>query len=186
MKRSLLILAIVGCSAVSTEAMAQSNMGLKRIGAAVGYVSPENLDGTFSLGVFADMGTITPNISLEPRIDFWSWSDEQFGAKTSVSDVQFGARGKYWFEVPNSKIRPFAGAGLGIHFLHAKVEIPAQGGFPAEEADDSTNKLGLDLGGGIETAMNERTSLHAEIWYGLVSDFNQFNLRVGVSQKLGQ
>jgi hypothetical protein len=40
------------------------------------------------------------------------------------------------------------------------------------EADDSTNKLGLDLGGGIETAMSERTSLHAEIWYGLVSDFN--------------
>jgi opacity protein-like surface antigen len=186
MKRSLLILAIVGCTALSTEAIAQSNLGLKAIGGAVGYVSPENLDGTFSLGVFADVGTITPNISLEPRIDFWSWSQDQFGVKNSVSDVQFGARGKYWFEVPNSKIRPFAGAGLGLHFLHAKVEIPAQGGFPAQEADDSTNKLGLDLGGGIETAMNERTSLHAEVWYGLVSDFNQFSLRLGISQKLGQ
>lgn len=185
MKRIALMLAFVGCTMGATQALAQSNLGLKRIGAAVGYVSPENLDGTFSIGAFADMGTITPNISLEPRLDFWSWSDEQFGVKTSVSDVSFGARGKYWFEVANPKIRPFAGAGLGLHFLHAKAEIPAQGGFPAMTTEDSTNKLGLDLGGGIQVPMNDRLDFHGEVWYGVVSDFNQFSLRVGLSQKIG-
>lgn len=186
MKRTLLVLAIVSCTVASTKAMAQSDLGLKRIGAAVGYVSPENLDGTFSIGAFADMGTITPKISLEPRLDFWSWSEESFGAKTSVSDVTVGARGKYWFEVANTRIRPFAGAGLGIHFLHAKVDIPAQGGFPAMTSEDSTNKLGLDLGGGIQTPINDRMDFHGEVWYGIVSDVNQFALRVGVSQKIGQ
>lgn len=185
MKRIALMLAILGCTMGATQALAQSNLGFKRIGAAVGYVSPEDLDGTFSIGAFADMGTITPKISLEPRLDFWSWSDESFGVKSSVSDVTLGARGKYWFEVTNSRIRPFAGAGLGIHFLHAKVDIPAQGGAPAMTEEDSTNKLGLDLGGGIQTPMNERMDFHAEVWYGVVSDFNQLSLRVGVSQKIG-
>jgi hypothetical protein len=40
------------------------NMGLKRLGAAVA-TSPESLDGTFSIGVFADVGTITPDISIQ-------------------------------------------------------------------------------------------------------------------------
>jgi opacity protein-like surface antigen len=185
MKRSLLVLAIVSCTVVATETQAQSHLGLERIGAAVGYVSPEQLDGTFSIGAFADMGTLTPRISLEPRIDFWSWSDESFGAKTLISDVTLGARGKYWFEVANSKLHPFAGAGLGIHFLHAKVDIPAQGGFPASTTEDSRNKLGLDLGGGLESPMNDRMDFHAEVWYGIVSDVNQLSLRVGVSQKIG-
>ena len=185
MKRIALMLVMVGCTMGATQALAQSDLGLKRVGAAVGYVSPENLDGTFSIGAFADMGNITPTISLEPRLDFWSWSDESFGAKTSVSDVKIGARGKDWFEVANQRIRPFAGAGLGIHFLHAQVDIPAQGGFPAMTSEDSTNKLGLDLGGGIQAPMNERMDFHAEVWYGVVSDVNQFSLRVGLSQKIG-
>jgi len=66
------------------------------------------------------------------------------------------------------------------------VDIPAQGGFPAMTEEDSTNKLGLDLGGGLQTPINERMDFHAEAWYGIVSDVNQFALRVGVSQKIGQ
>ncbi|HMC37261.1 MAG TPA: outer membrane beta-barrel protein [Actinomycetota bacterium] len=186
MKRMALVLAILTCTVASTETQAQANLGLKRIGAAAGFVSPENLDGTFSIGAFADMGTLTPKIGLEPRLDFWSWSNESFGAKSTVSDVTLGARGKYFFEVANSRIRPFAGAGLGLHFLHAKVDIPAQGGSPAVTAEDSQTKLGLDLGGGLATPLSPRTDFHAEVWYGIVSDVNQFALRVGVSQKIGQ
>jgi opacity protein-like surface antigen len=186
MKRIALALAIVTCTVASTEAMAQAHLGITRLGAAVGFVSPENLDGVFSLGVFADAGTLTPRIAVEPRLDFWSWSESNSGADTKVRDITLGARGKYFFPVENSKIRPFAGAGLGFHFLHAQVDIPAQGGFPAQSAEDSETKLGLDLGGGLATALNDRTDFHAEVWYGIVSDFNQFALRVGISQKLGK
>src|SRR5262249_42874904 len=87
MKRIALALAIMTCTVVATEALAQSDIGFKRVGAAVGFVSPEDLDGIFTFGVFANLGNVTPKIELEPRLDFWSWSDESFGAKTSVRDI---------------------------------------------------------------------------------------------------
>lgn len=184
MKRIALLLAVVTCTVASTEAMAQADLGFKRLGAAVGFVSPENLDGTFTFGVFADAGTITPNLSLEPRIDFWSWSEEDFGVETKVRDIQFGLRGKHGFEVANSNIRPFLGAGLGMHMLNLEVTIPASGGNPEMRAEDSETRLGVDLGGGFSTPMNPVLDFHAEVWYGIVSDFNQFSLRAGISRKL--
>jgi opacity protein-like surface antigen len=162
-----------------------SHMGLKAIGAAVGFVSPEDADGTFSVGAFADWGMITPEIGLESRLDYWSQSESSFGAEASVSDITLGARGKYYFEVSNSDLRPFAGAGLGLHFVHDKVVIPAQFGFPEMTTEDSSTKLGLDLGGGLAIAINPRSDLLTELWYGIVSDVNQFSLRVGMSYRLG-
>ena len=52
------------------------------------------------------------------------------------------------------------------------------------KASGDDTKLGLDLGGGISTAMNAKNDFHAEAWYGIVSDVNQFAVRVGVSHKL--
>lgn len=206
MKRIVVLLVLATC-VLASQAMAQSrgkvsgsssgagqkvsqsspgaDLGFKRVGAAVGYVSPQDIDGTFSLGVFADCGTITPKIAVESRIDYWSHSEEAFGVEASVRDIVVGARGKYLFEMQGSNLRPFAGAGLGLHLLHAKVTTPAFGGFPATTAEDSSTKLGLDLGGGVATAINPQMDLLGELWYGIVSDVSQLSLRVGVSYKLG-
>ena len=185
MKRKALILALALGLLSAHQAMAQSNIGFRAIGANLAFVSPEDLDGTFGLGVFADLGQIAPNIGLEPNIEFWSWSDNQFGVESSIRDISVGARGKYYFEVANPKVRPFAGAGLAMHFLHAEesVSIP---GFPTMTADGDDTKLGLDIGGGISTALNAKNDFRAEAWYGIVSDVSQFALRVGISHKLGQ
>jgi len=185
MKRMSLFLALLLCVLAAPAAMAQSNLGLKNLGVAVGFVSPENINGTFSIGAFADLGTITPRIGLEARLDTWSHSENDFGVEASIRDVTLGARGKYFFEVANPKIRPFAGAGLALHFIGEKVAIPAQGGFPAMTASDSQTKLGLDLGGGFATSINPRADFLGEVWYGAVSDVSQFSLRAGVSYKLG-
>src|SRR5262249_43753739 len=150
---------------VAVHETAGSNMGLKAIGAAVGFVSPENTDGVFSLGGFADWGMITPQIGLESRLDYWSHSETGFGGvKASVRDVILGARGKYYFEMANSTLRPFAGAGLGLHFLHEEAVIPAQNGFPEMRTEDSSTKLGLDLGGGLVIPINPRADLLTEVW----------------------
>lgn len=185
MKCNVLVLTLALSALAAPSAMAQSDLGFKRLGVAVGFVSPENLNGTFSVGAFADHGTVAPHIGLESRIDYWGGSESSFGAETSVRDIAIGARGKYQFEVSGSKIRPFAGAGLALHFVHAKVTIPPQFGLPAMTAEDSSTKLGLDLGGGMASAIGPRTDLLAEVWYGIVSDVGQFSLRVGLSQKLG-
>ncbi len=185
MKRNVLLLTLAFCVLASGAATAQSDLGLKNVGVAVAYVSPEDLDGTFSIGVFANHGTIAPRIGLESRLDYWSHSEDSFGAEAKVSDIAIGARGKYYFQAANPKIRPFAGAGLGIHLLHAKVTTPPQFGFPAMTIEDSSNKLGLDFGGGLATALGPKTDFLAEVWYGVVSDVNQFSLRVGMSYRLG-
>lgn len=185
MKRNVLLLTLALCALTAPVAIAQSDLGLKNLGVAVGYVSPENLDGTFSIGGFADWGTLAPRIGLESRIDFWSWSESAFGVETSVRDITVGARGKYFFDVANPKIRPFAGAGLGLHFIEVNVDMPAQGGFPPMSVSDSETKLGLDLGGGIVAPMGPRTDFLGELWYGIVTDVSQFSLRAGLSWKMG-
>ena len=167
-----------------SRSASRSDFGLKGLGVAVGYVSPENLDGTFSIGAFADLGMITPNIGLEPRVDYWGWSQSEFGVEAKVHDVAVGARGKYFFDLRNSPIRPFAGAGMALHFVGEQVVIPPQGGFPAVTASDSQTKFGVDLGGGITTPAGPRANFNAEMWYGIVSDVSQFSLRAGMSFKL--
>jgi opacity protein-like surface antigen len=212
MKPIVLLLALAICVPVSGEAATQSKtstktqtqtqskttksktrskshsstgFGLKAIGGALGFVSPEGIDGTFSIGAFANLGTITPDIALETRLDYWSKSEESFGAKASVGDINFGVRGKYLFETSNPKVTPFAGAGLGLHHISAKATTPAVPGFPSMTVEDSQTKLGLDFGGGITTRLSPRADFLAEAWYSIVSDVNQFSLRVGVSQRLG-
>ena len=186
MKRMALLLTFTICVCAASPAASQSNLGLKRAGLAVGFVSPEHVNGTFSIGALADWGTMAPRIGLESRLDYWSHTEEDFGIKASVSDVTLGARGKYYFETTNPNIRPFAGAGLAFHFIGAKVVVPPQGGFPAMSASDSQTRLGIDLGGGFATAINPRTDFLGELWYGIVEDVSQFSLRAGMAFKLGQ
>jgi opacity protein-like surface antigen len=169
---------------VSSEPAHHSSLGLKQVGVALGYVSPENVDGAFSFGGFADWGQIAPNWGLESRIDYWSHSESSFGADASIHDIVVGARTKYYFPVANPKLQPFAGGGLGLHFLEAKVETPAQPGIPAMSLSSSDTKLGIDLGGGVAMPINMKANFLGEAWYTVVSDVSQLQLRAGVSFKL--
>jgi opacity protein-like surface antigen len=168
------------------EFRGRMNLGFRTMGGSLGYVSPEHADGTFDMGLFADCGRITPQIALEPRLDYWSWSKESFGAKASARDIIVGMRGKYLFETANPKLQPFAGAGLSMHFIHTEVTIPVPAGFPEMKAEDSATRLGLDIGGGVSTPIGPRSDLLGEVWYGIVSDVSQFSMRVGMSYRLGQ
>ncbi len=190
MKRCQFILAVAVCMLTWQSAWAQTDLGLKGVGASIGLVSPENIDATFGFGVFLDHGTVAPRVAMESRLDYWSKTESagQYG-ETRVRDIVLGARGKYLFVTPNKKITPFAGAGLSMHFIHAEVEIPAQdfGGFivPGMTVEDSSTKLGLDLGGGISAPINAKTAFLAEMWFGIVSDVSQLSLKVGLSYRLG-
>lgn len=185
MKRHFIPLTLALCVLGAPTANAESALGLGRIGAAVGFVSPEGLNGTFSLGAFADWGTVAPDLGLESRIDYWSFSENVFGFESSVRDIALGARGKYWFDVANAKVRPFAGAGLAAHFIRSEFAIPDFYGGPPLTFSGTDTKIGVDLGGGFATALSPRHDLLGEVWYGIVSDVSQLSLRVGLSYKLG-
>ena len=185
MKRMILVLALAIAASSAQRAMAEADMGLRSVGASLAYVSPEHVDGTLGVGVFADLGRITPEIELEPRIEYWSKSHESYGAKASVRDIAIGARGKYYFEVRNPNLRPYAGAGLGFHLLHSEASVTVPG-FPTINSATSDTRIGLDLGGGMATSLTPKIDLNAELWYGFVSDVGQLSLRLGISQKLGR
>jgi len=186
MRRDALLLTFALCAMTCQSALAQNNSGLKNIGFAVGIVSPEGLDATLGVGVFADVGAITPNVRVEPRMDFWTQSETMFGgSEFTVRDIAIGCRVKYYFPVANPKLMPFAGGGLGLHFINAEVEmIDPFSGQPIS-ADDSSTEIGLDIGGGLATPIGVRTNFVTEAWFGAVSDFSHFTLRVGLTHAFG-
>lgn len=173
------VLAICLCVVAATSVAAQTELGLRGMGFKIGLVSPEDIDATVGFAVFADMGTIVPNLRLEPNLGFWTTSEEAVGTKFSVRDIAVGARAKYLFKIPNSKMRPFAGGGLGLHFLHASFEAPGI------DTGDSDVKLGLDMGGGFFVPMNTQWDFTSELWYGIVSDVSQISFAVGVQYNFG-
>lgn len=181
----VVLLVMFMCTFAISDVAAQANLGLKGAGFRVGVVGPEDLDATVGVGVFANMGTITPNIALQTYIDYWSKSEAVFGGETSVRDIAFGAKGMYFFPVANPRVNPFAGAGLGLHFVHAEVTTPDQyiNGFyfPGMTVEDSFTRLGIDIGGGVTSPITPSADFIGELWYGIVSDVSQLWARVGVS-----
>jgi len=192
MKRLLILVAVIlVCSASVQNAMAKTDLGMRSIGGDVGLVDPENASGTIGFGTFADLGTITPEIHLAPYAAYWSKSEgNPSSGEASVSDFNFGMRGKYMFHVSSPKFQPYAGAGLGLHLVTGKVTIPDMiiGGFliPGYEVKDTATKLGMDLGGGFFTPVGARTDFTCDFWYGIVSDVSQLSLKVGLAYKLGR
>jgi opacity protein-like surface antigen len=192
MKRLLLVGLIVAISGLPLQnARAASDVGLKGVGVDLGYVSPENLDGTLGFGAFADLGTLSPKVGLSTHLGYWSKSEGDPIVQTDVSirDLSLTTRARYLFTVSNPKFQPYAGGGLGLHFLKATVSIPdfdLGGGFiiPGMEFSDSSTKLGVDLGGGFVSPVGKGTDLYGDMWYTMVEDFSQFSMKVGLAWRL--
>jgi len=128
-----------------------------------------------------DLGTVAPRVRLSSYLDFWSESQSAFGTKASMRDIALSFRGTYQFPVNNPKLQPFAGAGLGLHLVHAKVDVTDPFSGQTMTAEDSSTKLGLDIGGGVTSPLSPRTDLQGELWYGIVSDVSQLSLKVGLA-----
>ena len=186
-------LALVFCAFAVQDATAESNMGLQALGVNAGLVSPEDIEETIGVGVFADWGTLSPQWALGSNLDYWSKSEE-FGdffgtTEVSIRDISFTTRAKYLFAVSSPKFQPYVGGGLGLHFIRAEVSIPDQdlgGGFfiPGMTVSDTQTELGLDIGGGFRTPIGASTELAGDLWYGMVEDFSQLSLKIGVAFKM--
>ncbi len=192
MKKALLILALfLFCIASPQNALAKAargGLGLNRLGVEAGLVDPEAVGSTLGFGAFADLGTLAPDVRLSSHLGYWSKSENDFGAEASLRDISVGARARYMFHVTSPKFQPYAGAGLGLHFFHTKVQTPDMdlgGGFiiPGFTAEDSATKVGLDLGGGVVTPLSPKTDLLVDFWY-TVADIDQLSMKAGLSFQL--
>lgn len=171
--------------------MAQTDLGFKGAGVRLGFVDPDEINATPAIGLFMDLGTVGPRVGFEAYGNYWSQTEDFFGfGAVSVRDIAFGGRTKYYFPVNSPQVQPFVGGGLGLHFVTARFSTPAEdfGGFliPATEAEETSTKLGLDLGGGVAVPLGISTKMLGEMWYGIVSDVSQFSMNVGVQYSFGQ
>jgi opacity protein-like surface antigen len=114
-------------------------------------------------------------ISLLPAIEYWRDSDriEDFDIRAVQSDLTFGVDGRYDFG--GDAVRPYLGAGFGVHIINQDFEAPRQ---DIDWSEDHT-RFGPQFFLGVQLAPAGWLQSFVEAKYAVVSDFNQFKLNWG-------
>jgi opacity protein-like surface antigen len=143
------------------------------VGGGIGYTSvsfssgvrSETLGG-FAISGHAYLGEITSGIGLYPEVLYWHTSkDMGAGVTWSVSDFAINANAHYNIKVKGS-VMPYVGAGLGLNFLSNTVQVGNT------ERAASNSRLGINLLGGADYAVNKKLRIGGELRYVLASDYN--------------
>jgi opacity protein-like surface antigen len=180
--------AITGLLAMAPQALAQSTtstssrsnenigLGFKGLGARIGLVDPENASSTVDLGVHIDAGEFARNIRLMPLVEYWSVGQDVGPYNADLKDFSLGADLNLDFPLQDSRVTPYAGGGLGLHWLKSSTSVP-------NVPDQSDTKLGLSLLGGVRTDAMPNLALFGELRYNFVSDFNQLKILGGFTYR---
>jgi len=150
-----------------------AGLGIKGIGARIGYVDAEGGSGTLALGVHVDAGTIVPNVHVTPYFEYWSVGADVNGYFVDRSDLTTALDVNADFPMSGSRITPYLGGGLGAHFLDG---IPASGGSSNTTSD---TQFGFNIEGGVRNQVMPNISLFGELRYAFVSDASQLKIMGG-------
>jgi len=172
---SLLGALIVTACLISSSASAQTTnkteyrgLGFQGLGARIGFVDPEGTSSTVDLGIHVDAGEFVQHVHIIPLVEYW-----KVGVSgVDVSDLSIGSDINVDFPVEGGRVIPYAGGGLGLHFV--KADDPFTPG-----ASFSDTKLGLNIQGGIRNQVMPNLGIFGEVKYNFVSDVNQLKLTGG-------
>ena len=173
----LVMTAAFGAPAQAQNAADNIGLGFKGLGARLGLVDPEGASSTLDLGIHIDAGEFARNLHLQPIAEYWSVGVEAGGFSVDISDFSLGMDLLLDFPLQDSRIVPYAGGGLGMHFLKYESNVPG------EDAEDSRNKLGLNLQGGVRNDVMPNLALFGEVRYNFISDANQLKLLGGFTYR---
>jgi opacity protein-like surface antigen len=171
-----LLLAVASAPALAqsqqTTQQADTGLGVKGIGARIGFVDPEDASGTAALGVHMDAGTFVRGVHLMPYVEYWSAGASIGGYNVDLSDLTFAADINMDFPLSGSSLTPYLGGGLGLHILSQDSNVP---GVSTEDE----SKFGFNIQGGMRNQVMPNLSLFGEARYSFVSDMNQLKLMGG-------
>jgi opacity protein-like surface antigen len=170
---SILGALIVATGLVSFSALAGAattteshGLGFQGLGARIGFVDPEGASSTVALGIHVDGGEFVRHVHVIPLVNYW-----KVGASgVDVSDLTIGTDIDVDFPIEGGNLIPYAGGGLGLHFVKADNPLGP---------DFSDTKLGLNMQGGIKNQMMPNLAIFGELKYSFVSDVNQLQLMGG-------
>jgi len=152
--------------AAAEPAESGHGLGLQGLGARIGFVDPEGASSTVALGVHLDAGEFVRHVHIMPMVEYW-----KVGASgVDISDLMLGTDVNVDFPVEGGRVIPYAGGGLGLHFV--KFDNPVGPG-------SSDTKLGLNIQGGIKDQVMPNLGIFGEVKYSFVSDVNQLKIMGG-------
>lgn len=170
---------VLTMTVTSCVVMAGTNIGLKGIGGRVGFVDPEGGDGTFTLGVVADMGTWTENLPWEVALTYWGTGEDVGAYEWSYTNIAIRNTVAYMFEVGN-KLYVYPGAGLGINLYSFDWEGPGGATY-----DDSETDLTLMILGGFQFPITKNWHGQTELQFD-IGDPDQTTVQFDFIYELGK
>jgi len=171
---------------------ASAGIGFMGIGGRVGYIKPEDpIDGTFGIGVVANLGTIIPALQLEGSVDYWSKTYDYgymgFDAEWTWSDIMIAATAKYMIPTQGN-IMPYVGGGLALHMFSWEWTCDYDdmyGDMLDESCDDSETDIGFHAVGGVNTKLSSNLMGGVEARYA-IADPDHFGIFGVITYMLGQ
>lgn len=134
--------------------------GQVAVGAEFGaFVPDDEFDGTWLIGGLVEY-YVTRRVGIRTSLTYTNPEFER-GTDDHLRQVRLGFDGIYNWE--RGKWHPFAGAGLGIHFLRLTEN---------DNELDSDTEVGFNLLGGVEYFLTREATLKGEVRYQFVGDWN--------------
>jgi len=143
------------------------SFGFRGIGVRAGLVDPEGASSTITYGAHVDLGEFVPNLRITPFAEYWSVGVNN----ADRSDFLLATNVDWKFPLVGPKVTPYAGAGLGLHFLKAN--------YPAPLADDSKTRFGLHVQGGLVDEVMPNFDIFGELRFTFVDQADNFKLLGG-------
>jgi len=169
---ALLVAAGLACfsapSSAATSTTEYRGLGFQGLGARIGFVDPEGTSSTVALGIHVDAGEFVQHVHVVPLAEYW-----KVGVSgVDVSDFNIGSDINVDFPVEGGRVIPYAGGGLGLHFVKASDPFVPDASF-------SDTKLGFNIQGGIRNQAMPNLGIFGEVKYSFVSDVNQLKIMGG-------
>ena len=192
------IFAIAAATALISSLSFGQQLALHDIGGGIGYVSvsfnstSDQTLGGFLIAAHANLGELAKDLTLVPDIEYFSTSKTIDGGTWKVGDFAINANVHYNFEM-EGMIKPYVGAGLGMNFLSttASATFP---GIAIQQLYCILHKPTAQHGSryptwhqpscGANYKLNDKMTLLLEPRYVIASDFDNFQIKAGVTWAL--
>ncbi len=158
----------LGAPATAATPPEGRGLGFQGLGARIGLVDPEGASSTVALGAHIDAGEFVKNLHVYPLVEYWNVGV----GGIDVSDLTLATDVDLDFPIEGGRVVPYAGGGVGLHFLHQ--DLP-----PGVVGEESHTKLGLNIQGGIRDQVMPNLGLFGEVKFSFVSTADQLKVMGG-------